>query len=179
MTEGIIISGSPQVQTLNMKRYCYIVNNEIERLEALPINWNNISNFYVLSDDTLKTYGWLPLEEQQPGGDLTSGYHILTDKVIYVAEPPVEQNNNQSIEALWREVRNKRDQLLQETDKFMLIDTYEQLNAETQQQYKTYRQQLRDIPQTFELPENVVWPVLSTQEPENVQEPQEDVNEFS
>jgi hypothetical protein len=145
-----------------MKRYCYIIDNEIKKVEVLPIVWENVSNFYVLPDDILKTYGWLPLEEQTFNNTLSSGYHILPDKVIHVSEPPVINENieQENIENLWREVRDKRDRLLQESDTFMLTDNYEQLSPEKQQQYKMYRQHLRDITETFQDPKNIIWPEI-------------------
>lgn len=53
----------------------------------------------------------------------------------------------------WQQVKRQRDQLLQECD-------WTQLNPNFlhQQQYQTYRQQLRDIPQDFSDPDAVIWP---------------------
>lgn len=57
---------------------------------------------------------------------------------------------------LAKEIRNKRDKLLTETDWTQVTDTV--LNTEKQQEYKEYRQQLRDIPEQQEFPYHVVFP---------------------
>lgn len=50
-------------------------------------------------------------------------------------------------------IRNKRNTLLAETDKFMLTDMYENLTPREQKELKDYRQYLRDIPQTSDFPD--------------------------
>jgi len=45
-----------------MKKYCLIKNNEVTQVGSLPINFENVSNFYLLSDEEIKPYGWLPVE---------------------------------------------------------------------------------------------------------------------
>ena len=61
-------------------------------------------------------------------------------------------------EKLAAEVRNKRDKLLNETDWTQVTDTV--LNTEKQQEYKEYRQQLRDITEQQEFPYVVVFPEM-------------------
>ena len=59
-------------------------------------------------------------------------------------------------EEQWAEVRGKRDRLLAECDWTQVVDaplTYEQKTA-----WQAYRQSLRDLPQSFATPEEVVWP---------------------
>ena len=58
-------------------------------------------------------------------------------------------------EIAWEPVRNKREQLLKETDWVGLSD----VNISNKQAWLDYRQALRDIPQTFAKPEDVIWPV--------------------
>lgn len=59
-------------------------------------------------------------------------------------------------EKLAAEIRNKRDNLLTQTDWTQVTDTV--LNTEKQQEYKEYRQQLRDITEQQEFPYKVVFP---------------------
>ena len=59
-------------------------------------------------------------------------------------------------EKLAAEIRNKRDNLLTQTDWTQVTDTV--LNTEKQQEYKEYRQQLRDITEQQEFPYVVVFP---------------------
>ena len=58
--------------------------------------------------------------------------------------------------AYWNDVKNKRDGLLVESDWTQLRDVSLGDNA----QWVSYRQQLRDIPQTYASdPRLIVWPV--------------------
>lgn len=41
-------------------QYCYIQNDTIGRPQALPRNWQNISNFHLLDPDIIASYGWYP-----------------------------------------------------------------------------------------------------------------------
>lgn len=61
-------------------------------------------------------------------------------------------------EKLAAEIRTKRDNLLNETDWTQVTDTV--LNSEKQQEYKEYRQQLRDITGQDDFPYHVVFPEI-------------------
>jgi hypothetical protein len=61
----------------------------------------------------------------------------------------------------WSQVRSQRDEKLKNSDLFVLIDRWELLTEERKQEIRVYRQTLRDVPQSFETPEDVVWPELS------------------
>jgi ABC-type glycerol-3-phosphate transport system substrate-binding protein len=54
----------------------------------------------------------------------------------------------------WEQIRSQRDQLLKETDWVGLKDVV----ITNEQAWLDYRQALRDIPQNFTNPEDVVWP---------------------
>ncbi len=56
------------------------------------------------------------------------------------------------------EIRDKRDMLLSETDKYFTISDMPAKKNEDLESLKEYRQALRDIPQQEGFPENVVWP---------------------
>lgn len=64
----------------------------------------------------------------------------------------VEQENS----LLSHELREQRNQLLAETDKYMTIDY--PISEDKKQELKEYRQALRDITIQKEFPRNVVWP---------------------
>ncbi len=57
---------------------------------------------------------------------------------------------------LLQEIRQKRNQLLQETDWTQFPDS--PLKNKQKSAWNKYRQQLRDLPQDFKNPENVKWP---------------------
>ena len=56
----------------------------------------------------------------------------------------------------WKNVREARNNRLAESDWSMIEDN--QLTEAQKSSWKTYRQQLRDLPETFNKPEDVVFP---------------------
>ena len=153
-----------------MQKYCYIENNEITLInQDLPVNWKNVSNFYALPESILKTYGWLPLtvENENRPVFVSSSYIIEEDgvrEVIITRDKTVEEIEEEAakeLEMQWHQVRSQRDEMLKQSDLLVLIDKWETLTEERKEEIRNYRQALRDIPQGFEHPEDVVWPNLS------------------
>lgn len=62
------------------------------------------------------------------------------------------------IDAEWAVVRAERNRLLQESDVEVLPDRWMIMEEETKLLWATYREALRDIPETFDDPADVVWP---------------------
>lgn len=58
----------------------------------------------------------------------------------------------------WLNVRERRNDLLDATDHYARADVWEYLDVEERRQIAEYRQALRDIPQHFARPEDVVFP---------------------
>jgi hypothetical protein len=56
----------------------------------------------------------------------------------------------------WVKVRKQRNQLLKDSDYIMFPDIT--ISAEKKEEWETYRQSLRDIPQTFSNPDDVTYP---------------------
>lgn len=99
----------------------------------------NISNWRDHGDFVLS-----PRHDGQSGWTLENGEWI--DPFIKI----------KSQEEKWIEVRAKRDNLLEQSDIYIFEDypiTIEQKNLVI-----NYRQTLRDIPQTYTNPDNIVWP---------------------
>ena len=66
----------------------------------------------------------------------------------------------------WEAIRQKRDQLIRDSDWTMTPGA-----TVDQAQWTAYRQVLRDIPQTYENAEDVVWPTVpSTSGPNTIEE---------
>jgi len=56
----------------------------------------------------------------------------------------------------WRKIRKQRNQLLKDSDYIMVSDA--PITTEKKEEWTTYRQSLRDIPQTFSNPDDVTYP---------------------
>jgi hypothetical protein len=57
----------------------------------------------------------------------------------------------------WEQIRNKRDLLLKESDWSMLVDTAPKPSRKA---WLSYRQSLRDLPQTFSNTTEIIWPEI-------------------
>ena len=60
-----------------------------------------------------------------------------------------------------KELRTKRNTLLEQTDKYIVAD-YPHATPEKKQEWLDYRQALRDLPNVTEDPANPVWPTAPT-----------------
>lgn len=60
----------------------------------------------------------------------------------------------------WEMIREKRDELIAQTDWTQTGDA--PITDEKKAEFATYRQALRDIPQTYSNPDDVVWPTKPT-----------------
>lgn len=58
----------------------------------------------------------------------------------------------------WARVRNERNALLAESDLYLMPDRWVTYTQDEQHAWTVYRKALRDIPQTFIDPKEVVWP---------------------
>ena len=78
--------------------------------------------------------------------------HLITDSMVEAT--PEQVTAKQSPPLTWRDIRAKRDHAISETDWMVLPDSPYKNNTEI----LTYRQNLRDITETYATPEDVVWP---------------------
>ncbi len=60
----------------------------------------------------------------------------------------------------WDNLRLKRDMLISATDWTQMPDA--PLSVEKKAEFTAYRQTLRDIPQTYDNPDDVIWPAKPT-----------------
>lgn len=149
--------------------YCLIQNEKIVKGPIpLPKNWNNISNFYTLDNESLKQHGWLPIEEitENKPVYVKSTYTILPDKVLKEVETrdrTEEENINLEKEKIkddWDNLRSTRNDLLQKSDILVLTDNWQKTSDDMKQKIVEYRQQLRDLPTNTSDPKNVKFPSL-------------------
>ena len=68
----------------------------------------------------------------------------------------VRPYNTQELEDQWNKVREQRNQLLKDSD-WTQISDYD-LGLENKEQWATYRQELRDLPEVQSNPFDIVWP---------------------
>lgn len=105
---------------------------------------NKVVNVAVAEPEFAAEQGWVLLEDE-------FGIGCQYVDGAFLPRP-------RDIEAEWEQVRILRDQLLAKSDVNVLPDRWTVMTAEVQQAWTDYRQALRDIPQTFSDPAEVVWP---------------------
>lgn len=152
-----------------MKKYCYIENNKIVLVnQDLPKVWKNVSGFDNLPDSILKIYGWLPIIQENDGKEiLINANYIIEENFVREVittrdktEQELEKEKEDELKNKWLEIRFQRDELLKNSDILVLIDRWENLSSEKKDQIKFYRQKLRDIPNDFDNPYEIIWPKL-------------------
>ena len=83
---------------------------------------------------------------------------ILKDGVVYTVE--LKNKTQQELsDNKWMEIRKTRDDLLSQSDKYLLIDLWESFSENSKNEIKMYRKNLRDLPQNFSDPFNISWPI--------------------
>jgi hypothetical protein len=133
-----------------------------ESNRVLPRNWKNISNFYLLDQETLKSYGWFPYRFEPasiPENGISDGsyYEITEEEVVEIQTYRIKTDLEIEIEldGMWSFIRERRTIKLKECDWTQLSDS--PLTPEKKEEWQIYRQALRDI--TFQPnPFNIIWP---------------------
>lgn len=115
---------------------------------ALDKNTNRCVGVYDIDDISLWTdhgdFILSPRHDGQSGWILQNGEWI--DPYI-VVKTEAEK---------WAEIRAKRDNLLMQTDKYLFFDF--PIDADDKNTVLQYRETLRNIPQTYQNADDVVWP---------------------
>jgi len=75
-----------------------------------------------------------------------------------VTEEFIDQLIEAETQAEAERVRDKRNELLDKTDKEMTVDRIERETPEKVEAWKIYRQALRDVPEQEGFPFDVIWP---------------------
>ncbi len=105
---------------------------------------NKVVNIVVANSEFAFTQGWI---ECPANVDIGWDYNGET------LNPPIR-----NVETEWNEIRINRDNLLLESDTNVLPDRWAAMTLEKQTEWSVYRQILRDIPQSFLDPKDVIWP---------------------
>lgn len=148
-------------------KYIRVENNSIVGVPTdLPISAYNISNFYLLPQETLREYGWYPfeIEEVELGeNEVISRWEVFVEETKVVrratkrilTEEEINKSNEEKLQKEWSDVRSKRNLLLSESDWTQLPDA--PISSENKGQWIFYRQTLRDIT-NVPSPNLIVWP---------------------
>lgn len=161
-----------------MKLYCHIEKTtNKEGIESwiikegpceLPQNSSTVSNLNLLDNETLKLFGWVPVEKITENKSIfvSTSYEVSEDKVVETTitrdktEEEVAEENKKRDYYLWQELRQHRNNLLNESDKLVTADRWEILSSQEKQKLSAYRQGLRDLPAQNSDPSLIVFPTL-------------------
>ena len=168
-----------------MANFAYVKDDAIVNVwDTLPINWENISNFYTLGDgnntEYLKSLGWYPITYQAPTYDPATQvlghptYTISGDTVIETltvndkpTPEPIPELTEEQIAAAranqWEIVRRQRDSFMSQMDwRYTRYAREVRLNLTPTDDIAaldTYMQALADITTQTD-PYNITWPNL-------------------
>lgn len=140
-----------------------IIENGIPKIDTRPINWlNNDGN--PLSKEEIISLGYYGVKKQPYSFDSEK------EKIIEnsIEEAIINEENHEltitysiiplTIDELSILVRTKRDKLLQDSDILVFVDRWENWEDSKKILIKEYRQNLRDIPNQENFPNDVIWP---------------------
>lgn len=122
--------------------------------------------------DILLGYGFHYVEDNPPDYDWVTQKLVKGDirkirsspyyKFLYTIEELTEEeiaiNREKKRQLDWIPFREQRDQLLRESD-WTQIGDYSLISEEERVLWEEYRQALRDLPETYPDPADIVWPV--------------------
>lgn len=117
---------------------------------AIVNNENIVENVVLAEPDFAAEQGWVEIPEEQK-----AGIGWVYDGKIFI-EPTIDEEEDQRVG--WEAIRSKRNELLKETDVFMLVDRFDLLTLQEQNSMVEYRQELRDMPQSYSNYLEVIWP---------------------
>lgn len=145
-------------------RYIRVVDGQaIKPDRPLPRNWENITNFYLFDNETLKSYGWFPYRIEYaniPSGWKPNGFHIEVGENEVVEYQDIIEKTEEDIQTdirnQWSEIRSTRNTFLTDSDWTQLADS--PLSELKKEQWRVYRQELRDITLQDDV-FNIVWPI--------------------
>jgi hypothetical protein len=159
-----------------MANWAYVENNTVkERHDFLPKSWKNVSRLDKLIDDVnlLNNLGWFKVEKEYQDYDNSTqriigyNYEFTDNKVIeslqledYIEEKPTFEKLK---ETFLNDLREKRNELLRESDWSQSTDIQNLIDDETKNAWINYRQTLRNLPKVYESNEvldlnQVEWP---------------------
>lgn len=159
-----------------MANFAYVVDGKIDSVyDLIPVNWNNISNFCVLDEDILKSYGWYKLVKVFPYYDsdtqkLDHPTQYFEDGIAYETMEVLDKVNQsqlvseeERLRRQWEIVRTERDRRMAEMDwRYLRHARQVRLNIEISDDITIldkYMQDLAELPDKQSDPFAIDWPV--------------------
>lgn len=102
-----------------------------------------------------------PQAQTRPGETVFVGVASPQEKRVVDGELrtiPQEIRDNRSRQEKWQRIRQRRAGLFRAQIDSLNPIRWEALDEAQKQAWRSYRQALRDLPQTFSNPEDVIWP---------------------
>jgi len=146
-------------------------DGSVDYLGGLPKSWGNVSNLHLSNGDDayLKTLGWLPLVETNvtPAVNQTFDTDVITAEenrvtlVHRVRDMTAEEIADRESSHM-NNLREQRNQKLVDSDWTHASDHPSPVAAAKKTEWETYRQALRDFPETADI---TTWPPSWPTEP--------------
>ena len=145
-------------------------DGSVDYLGGLPKSWGSVSNLHLSNGDDayLKTLGWLPLVETNvtPAVNQVFDTDVVTveeDRVLLIhraRDMTVEEIADRDSSHM-SHLRTERDEKLVASDWTQASDYPSPVAAAKKTEWETYRQALRDLPETVDIltwPSSFTWP---------------------
>ena len=133
-----------------------VIQNIYEMYPNVSFPDIGVPDSFLQENDLYKVVEFLPHDEA------TQNYHLLPtpiteDNIVYtVAVTP--KTNEEIREYKLMKIRGRRNELLNASDIEVTIDKWENYSAEIKDAWRTYREDLRNIPQSNQDLDNINWP---------------------
>jgi len=147
--------------------YAHVKDGSVDYLGSLPKKWGSTSGLHLSNGDDayLKTIGWLPLVETNvtPGVNQTFDTDVITaeeDRVTLVhrvRDMTAEEIAGRDASYM-NGLREQRNEKLEDSDWTQASDHTSPLTDAKKAEWASYRQSLRDLPETADMSAPVVWP---------------------
>jgi len=146
-----------------MAEWVYVENNEIKEYhDILPKSWKHISGLDKADDIFLKDQGWYRVvknyqiineELEELIGykyEIHADHVVETLEVKLLSEEEIDNRNKREKQNFFTSLRSERNRLLKESDWSQVVDLQTLKSQDWINSWKTYRQQLRDLPIQYE-----------------------------
>jgi hypothetical protein len=133
-----------------------------------------ITNIVESTPEFALEQGWIECPTHHDGDN-----HNVPVDIGHLHDGEIFSIPEKDLDLAWENIRLMRNQLLVQSDIMVLPDRFSRMNTETQQAWTTYRQELRDLPNTWDtsvFPTNYKFPLLPYQTEESLIQDMHDGN---